>query len=72
MATKAKKVYLVASEDGSWHYAPQEAESPEEAIRLSDCDAETRDQIGTTHLVYELVSKTPHTFNTMVKLVRNV
>ena len=44
-ATVKKKAYLITSDDGTWHYAPNEAESPEDAVRLAETEAETEGQL---------------------------
>jgi len=66
----SKKTYLVASDDGSWHYSPTVAETPEEAIFNSESEAGTVEQLGVTYLVYELATPNPVTVDTKVQLVR--
>jgi hypothetical protein len=55
--TASKKWYLVASDTGEWHYAPQEAESPDAAIKA--VEAEWEDNENTVYYVYELISPNP-------------
>lgn len=70
MAANTKRSFIVASEQGDWHYAPVEAESPEEAVRLSDEEAETAEGVsnGTEFFVYELVSVNPAIIRAKVQL----
>ncbi len=72
MAEKAakEKSYVVASDDGSWHYLPVEASSPEDAVRQAEPEAETAGHLSSEYYVYELVSKDPTIILTKVQLVR--
>lgn len=58
MTTKANNSkYIVASEDGTWHYSPVEAIDGVEAVKKSDSDWEASE--GTEYFVYELVNSKP-------------
>jgi hypothetical protein len=70
-ASSNKTTYLVASDDGTWHYSPTVAESPEEAVRNSEPESETQAQLDVSYAVYELVSPTPTVIDTKVALVRH-
>lgn len=68
---KKKQLYLVTSSDGSWHFLPCSADSPEQAVLACDQEAENVDSLSTIYCVHEVLSAEPVRLSSAIRLVRD-